>query len=67
MRARARGWVKGCALADDASDVVVGKVLQAEAHAENGVWDEAAGCGERYARANKLMLAGTRHASCTNL
>ena len=34
--------------ADDASDVVVGKVLQVKAHAENVAWNEAAGFGACY-------------------
>ena len=39
---------KGHVPADDASDVVVGKVLQVKAHAENVAWNEAAGFGACY-------------------
>ena len=39
---------KGHVPADDTGDVVVGKVLQVKAHAENVAWNEAAGFGACY-------------------
>ena len=41
---------KGHVPADDTGDVVVGKVLQVKAHAENVAWNEAAGFGACYTK-----------------